>query len=184
MKEIKTSFLVFIIFTIITGVIYPLFVTVTGQIFFHGKANGSLIEINDKIVGSELIGQNFSKPEYFHGRPSAINYDGGNSGGSNFGPANKKLHERVSDAINSIQSEYGVSSTIPADIVLASGSGLDPHISVKSAGLQAHKIAGIRGLKVEEVNDLINKYTEKQLWGETVVNVLKINIALDEMCEK
>jgi len=182
-KEIKISFLIFIVFSIITGLIYPLSITLVAQIACPYKANGSLIEVNGKIAGSELIGQSFSKPEYFHGRPSAINYDGGTSGGSNLGPSNKKLSDQVTAGIKQIKEENGISSgeKIPADLALASASGLDPHISVESAQLQAKRVAEARGLSEKAVNDLIKKNTENQFLGQQVVNVLKLNIALDRI---
>ena len=186
MKEIKTSFLIFIVFSIITGLIYPLSITGLAQITCPYKANGSLLAVNGKIVGSELIGQAFLKPEYFHGRPSAINYDGGTSGGSNLGPTNKKLSEQVIANMKQIEGENGIYSdkNIPADLVLSSSSGLDPHISVTSAQLQAKRVAETRGLSEEAVNDLIKKNTENQFLGQKVVNVLKLNIALDNMSHR
>lgn len=183
MKQIKTSFLIFIIFSIITGLIYSLFITVFAQIVCPYKANGSLLIVKGKIAGSELIGQNFSKPEYFHGRPSAVNYDGGGSGGSNFGPTNKKLIDRVEAGIKQIEGENKISSSekIPADLILASASGLDPHISPASAMIQVKRVAEARGLSEGAVNNLIKKNTENQFLGQQVVNVLKLNIALDEI---
>lgn len=183
MKQIKTSFLIFIVFSIITGLIYPLCITAFAQIACPYKANGSLLTVNGKIAGSEPIGQSFSKPVYFHGRPSAVNYDGGTSGGSNLGPTNKKLFDRVEASIKQIQLENKISSNekIPADLVLASSSGLDPHISLSSAQLQAKRVAEARGLSGEAVNDLIVKNTENQFLGRQVVNVLKLNISLDEI---
>ncbi len=182
-KEIKTSFLIFIVFSIITGLIYPFSITAVAQIAFPYQANGSFVTINGKIRGSELIGQNFSKPEYFHGRPSAVNYDGGSSGGSNFGPSNKKLIDRVEAGIKQIEGENKISSSekIPADLVLASASGLDPHISPASAMIQVKRVAEARGLSEGAVNNLIKKNTENQFLGQQVVNVLKLNIALDEI---
>ncbi len=182
-KQIKTSFLIFIVFSVITGLIYPFSITVVAQIVFPYQAKGSVIKLNGKVIGSELIGQNFSKPEYFHGRPSAINYDGGTSGGSNFGPVNKKLIDRVEACIKEIESENKISSheKISADLVMASASGLDPHISPASAMIQVKRVAQARGLSEGAVDNLIRKNTENQFLGQQVVNVLKLNIALDEI---
>ncbi len=182
-KQIKRSFLIFIVFSVITGLIYSLSITVFAQIVCPYKANGSLITVNGKIAGSELIGQNFSKPEYVHGRPSAVNYDGGSSGGANFGPTNKKLIDRVEGLIKQIEGENKISSDkkIPADLVLASASGLDPHVSPAAAMIQVKRVAEARGLSEGVVDNLIRKNTEHQFLGQQVVNVLKLNIALDEI---
>jgi len=181
MKQIKTSFLIFIVFSIITGLIYPLCITAIAQIACPYKADGSFVTVNGKIAGSELIGQNFSKPEYFHGRPSAVNYDGGTSGGSNSGPTNKKLFDRVKKSISQVRSENEFSGNIPADLVLVSSSGLDPHISIFSAQIQVKRVAKIRVLTEGAVTDLIKRNTENQFLGQQVVNVLKLNIALDKI---
>ncbi|MEQ8186840.1 MAG: potassium-transporting ATPase subunit KdpC [Candidatus Eremiobacterota bacterium] len=182
-KQIKTSFLIFIIFSVITGLIYPLSITAVAQIAFPYQAKGSVIKLNGKVIGSELIGQNFSKPEYFHGRPSAVNYDGRTSGGSNFGPVNKKLIDLVDGRIKQIEEENKISSQekIPADLVLASASGLDPHISPASAMIQVKRVAGARGLSEKAVNDLIKRNTDNQFLGQQVINVLKLNIDLDKI---
>ncbi|MFH0975956.1 MAG: potassium-transporting ATPase subunit KdpC [Spirochaetota bacterium] len=186
MKQFKISFLIFLIMSVLLGVIYPLVMTGIAEIALSKKANGSLIKINNVVSGSELIGQNFSGQRYFHGRPSANNYDGVNSGGSNFGPTNKKLIDQAVNYADRIRKENGLASDakIPSDLTLASGSGLDPHIRLDSAMLQAPRIARERKINESVINDLIKKNRERRyfgLSGDSFVNVLKLNIALDSM---
>jgi K+-transporting ATPase ATPase C chain len=182
-KELKSALLLFGILALILGLIYPLVITGISQVVFPNQANGELIKVNGKVVGSQLIGQNFTSPRYFHGRQSAIGYNASTSGGSNYGPTNKKLIDRANESINSIRAENGLSAnaTIPADLVLASGSGLDRYISVDSAELQIPRIAKARNLNESVIRDLINKSKEITFpgIGQPVVNVLKLNIALD-----
>ena len=173
--------------TLLLGVVYPLAMTGISQFLFPYKANGSLITSGDKVIGSELIGQNFSKPEYFQPRPSAAGadgYDGTASSGSNYGPTNQKLADRVKASIEKFRKENpDYSGPIPADLVTASSSGLDPHLSPDSAKAQAARVAKARGVSVEQVNRLIAKLTEAPdlgLLGEPRVNVLKLNVTLDQ----
>ena len=173
--------------TLLLGVVYPLAMTGISQFLFPYKANGSLITSGDKVIGSELIGQNFSKPEYFQPRPSAAGadgYDGTASSGSNYGPTNQKLADRVKASIEKFRKENpDYSGPIPADLVTASSSGLDPHLSPDSAKAQAARVAKARGVTVEQVNRLIAKLTEAPdlgLLGEPRVNVLKLNVTLDQ----
>mgnify|MGYP002396124122 CR=1 FL=1 len=166
--------------------ILTLLVTLVAQITMPDKANGSLLYVDGKIVGSELIGQSFTSPGYFHGRPSAVDYDSAESGGSNYGPTSAKLMEQVSQRIEQVRRENGLSSDapVPADLVLASGSGLDPHISVEGAMLQVPRVATARGLPESEVKMLVEQHIETlQLGflGQERVNVLKLNLALDEL---
>jgi K+-transporting ATPase ATPase C chain len=172
-------------FTVVLGIAYPLAMTGAAQLLFPDKANGSLIRQGDRIVGSELIGQNFTKPEYFHPRPSAAGngYDATNSGGTNLGPTNPKLAERVKAAIDQFRKENpDYNGPIPADIVTTSASGLDPHISPDAANAQAARVAKARNLPMDRVQQLIAQATERPTFGilgEPRVNVLKLNLALD-----
>jgi len=178
-----------VVLAVITGIVYPLAVTGIAQLVFREKANGSLIKDNEKIIGSRLIGQNFTKPEYFHPRPSAAGkrgYDAGSSSGSNLGPTNAKLIESVKNNIRTIQEENpGVrTEQIPVDLVTASASGLDPHISPASALLQVPRIAKTRHLEEAVVKKLVADNTEDRLFGifgEPRVNVLLLNLALDNI---
>lgn len=184
MKEIITSIKVFIGFSIILGLVYPLIITGIAQATMKDKANGSLIQIYGNVVGSSLIGQRFDKPEYFNSRPSAVNYNASNSGASNLGASSKKFIERVEKAINKERSD---SKKIPADMVLTSASGLDPHISLENARLQIPRIAKIRNIPEEKLKVLVNKNTDSDfigVWGQQGVNVLKVNIALDQEINK
>ena len=159
MKELKNALLLFGVMALILGLIYPLAITGISQVIFPHQANGDIITVNGKIVGSELIGQDFTSPGYFHGRPSAVNYNASTSGGSNFGPTNKKLIDRVNESINKIKAEEGLpaNATVPSDLVLASGSGLDRYISVESAMIQVPRIAKERNLSESVIKDLIHE---------------------------
>lgn len=183
MKEIKNAILIMLVFTILLGIIYPLLITGISQLAFPQQANGNLIKENGRVLGSELIGQNFSSPSYFHGRPSVINYNSSTSSGSNLGPTNQKLVDEVKERIQQVQIEnfLPASAKIPADLVLASGSGLEGYISVDSAMIQVPRIAKARGKSESEVVKMIETYHENTFFGfgEDVVNVLKLNIALD-----
>ena len=172
--------------TILLGVIYPLAMTGICQVLFRDKADGSVITAGGRIVGSELIGQNFTKPEYFHPRPSAAGndgYDATASGASNYGPTNKKLIDRVKASVEQFRKENpDYQGPIPADLVTASASGLDPHLSPDSARAQGARVAKARGVGVEDIDRLIAGLIENPdlgLLGEPRVNVLKLNLALD-----
>jgi potassium-transporting ATPase KdpC subunit len=182
MRELRQALLVFIVLSIVTGLAYPLFITGLAQTFFLKKANGSLIVVGGKVVGSELIGQKFSSPRYFHGRPSANDYDAGNSGGSNLGPANEKNLKEVAARIERVRTENGLApeQAILADLVLTSASGLDPDISLDGALLQAARVAKARDLSVENVVDMVTSMAEPiHPGGLRRVNALKLNLALD-----
>jgi len=172
--------------TILLGVVYPLAMTGIAQVLFPHQANGSLITSGDKVIGSELIGQNFTKPEYFQPRPSAAGNDGYDptaSGGSNYGPTSQKLVDRVKASIEKFRKENpDYTGPLPADLVTASASGLDPHLSPDSAKAQAARVAKARGVSVDQMNQLIAQFTEAPdlgFLGEPRVNVLKLNLALD-----
>jgi K+-transporting ATPase ATPase C chain len=185
MKNLKISILITIVTTLLLGVIYPAAVTGLAQLIFPAQANGSLISVNGRIVGSRLIGQAFSSPGYFRSRPSAAGsgYDAGNSGGSNLGPTNKALIDRVNGDVQKLQAE-NPNMAVPMDLVTTSGSGLDPHISPAAAAFQASRVARERSMNESEVASLIAKHTEgRQLGflGEPRVNVLELNLDLDSV---
>jgi potassium-transporting ATPase KdpC subunit len=182
-KELKRALIIFGTLALVLGIIYPLVITGISQVAFPYQANGEMIKVNGNIVGSTLIGQNFEGTQYFQGRPSAIDYNANTSGGSNYGPTNQKLIDRVNETINEIKTNDNLASnaTIPSDLVLASGSGLDRYISVDSAYIQVPRIAKARNISESVINDLIQKNQETPFpWiGHPVVNVLKLNIALN-----
>lgn len=199
MKEIVTSIKVFILFSVLLGLLYPLAITGIAQATMKDKANGSLIIENGQIVGSSLIGQKFDSPTYFNSRPSAVDYNAAGSGASNLGPSSKKLVDRVKADI----AKDNLSNNIPADMVLTSASGLDPHISIENAKLQAQRIAKVRGLQISKLDELISNNTDSDflgIWGGVndlgvndsakesslhgSVNVLKLNLDLDKANRK
>lgn len=188
-KNILRSFLLLIIFTIILGFLYPLLITGISKIIFPFRSSGSLIKYEGKIVGSELIGQNFKGEQYFHPRPSAAGKDGYDplsSGGSNYAPTNEDFISAVKERLSNLRKENKLEDyiKIPSDAVTSSGSGLDPDISVDNALLQADRIAKKRNIPVSEINDLIRQNTEKRILGflgEPKVNVLKLNLLLDNL---
>ena len=173
--------------TVLTGLVYPLVVTGLSQAIFPLQANGSLIVANGKIAGSELIGQKFSKPEYFHGRPSAAGndgYDAANSGATNLGPTNQALINRVRDDIKKFRQENPTyTGPIPADLLTTSASGLDPHISPASAYAQVDRVAKARGISPDAVRQAVERHLEGRqfgIFGEPRVNVLGLNLELDK----
>jgi len=187
-KTVVRSLLLLIILIIITGLIYPLVITGISRIAFHYKSTGSLIYTDGKLIGSELIGQDFKGPEYFHPRPSAAGqegYDSMRSQGSNYAASNEEFLTMVSDRADEFRKENQIDAdiAIPADIVTASGSGLDPHISVESALLQVSRIARARNISPESLHLLVIENGRRQYGfiGEPVVNVLKLNLLLDNI---
>lgn len=187
-SHLRTSVIALVAFTVITGIVYPLLITGIAQLLFPEQANGSLIVKDGRVLGSALIGQPFSDPRYFWGRLSATSpypYNAGASSGSNYGPLNPALLDatlkrsqqlRRADSLNSLP--------IPADLVTASASGLDPHISIEAAQYQISRVARVRGMNRDTLRSLVGENTEGRQWGflgEPRVNVLKLNLALDAM---
>ncbi len=189
MRQFRTAFLILVIFSILLGVVYPLVMTGIAQLFFSHRANGSLVSSNGRVVGSNLIGQQFSSPAYFSGRPSDCGYDAALSSSSNLGPSNPELFKQVRERINQVRAENEIVDTalVPADLVLASGSGLDPEISPQSALLQVSRIAKFRNLPIELVRQLVINKTQQPfigVFGQPRVNVLTLNIAIDSISGK
>jgi K+-transporting ATPase ATPase C chain len=196
-REIRPALVVLVALTLITGLVYPLAMTGIAVLLFPHQAQGSLVERDGKIVGSDLIGQSFTGDKYFHGRPSATNtpdpndatktvpapYNAANSGGSNLGPSNKALIDRVQGDIDALKKE-NPSEPVPADLVTTSASGLDPHISPEAALFQVPRIAKARNLSEDRIRQLVEEHTEGRflgVLGEPRVNVLLLNLALDRI---
>ncbi len=183
-KNLITAVLMTIATTILLGIVCPLVVTGIAQLIFPKKANGQVIQKGGKTVGSSIIGQGFSGPAYFHSRPSAAGngYDAANSGGSNFGPTNQKLIDRVKGDVASAEAE-NPGTPVPIDLVTTSASGFDPHITTAAAEYQLPRIAKERGTTVDQLRALLAKHTEGRqlgILGEPRVNVLELNLELDE----
>ena len=186
-RQLVPAILAMVVFTVALGLIYPLVMTGFALIAFNDKANGSIIERGGQAVGSELIGQQFTEPIYFWPRPSAVGeggYDASTSGGSNLGPENPELLAAVAERVAAYREANGLSADVlvPVDAVTASGSGLDPHISVANARLQAARVAKARGADVDAVLALVDEHTTGPalgFLGERAVNVLELNLALD-----
>jgi potassium-transporting ATPase KdpC subunit len=194
MRELRPALTMVVLFTIIMGLIYPLAVTGVAQVLFPRQANGSLVVVDGKVVGSLLIGQVFADDKYFHGRPSATSapdpndasktvdapYNGANSSGSNLGPTSKALIERVKGDVDTRKAQ-NPGAKVPTDLVTASGSGLDPHISPEAARFQVPRVAKARNLPADRVRQLVAEHTEGRtlgFLGESRVNVLALNLAL------
>jgi K+-transporting ATPase ATPase C chain len=188
-RQLKTAVIFLGLFTLLTGIIYPLVVTAIAQVAFHHRANGSLIESKDgKYIGSELIGQPFDEARYFWGRPSATTpfpYNASSSSGSNYGPLNPALTDGIQKRINALKAaDPGNTSPIPVDLVTYSASGLDPHISIAAALYQVPRVARERGLSESQVLALVSRFTQGRqlgILGEPRVNVLLLNEALDQL---
>ena len=189
-EYIKPAIFSFLVLTIITGVIYPLFITVIAQVLLPSQANGSLIHRNGKVVGSSLVGQAFDDPKYLWGRISAASpqYNASSSSGSNIGPSNPALLDEVNGRIKALKAvDPDNANPIPVDLVTSSASGLDPHISLAGALYQVKRIARLRNLSEEQVVVLVNKNTQGRFFGaigEPVVNVLTFNLDLDNYAKK
>jgi K+-transporting ATPase ATPase C chain len=196
LSQIRPALVLLVLMTVLTGLAYPLAITGIASVFFPYQAGGSLIEKGGKVIGSALIGQNFTDPKYFHGRPSATTdadpndaaktvpapYNAANSGASNAGPTSKALIERVRSDVAALKKESN--EPVPVDLVTTSGSGLDPHITPAAAEFQVARIAAARNLSVERVRALVAQATEDRflgIFGEPRVNVLKLNMALDAL---
>lgn len=186
MKNFVTAILMMLMMTGVLGLAYPLVVTSLAQVLFKDKANGQLIERDGRLIGSRLIGQPFSSPGYFRSRPSAAGaggYDAGASSGSNLGPTNKKLIDRVKADVEKLQAE-NPGKPVPIDLVTTSASGLDPHISPAAADFQVPRVARERGMSEDEVRRVVAEFTEGRQFGflgEARVNVLLLNLRLDEI---
>ncbi len=185
---IRPAVTLFVLLSVITGLIYPLLVMGIGQALFPQQAAGSSIERDGKLIGSRLIGQNFTDPQYFWGRPSATApqpYNAAASGGSNLGPLNPVLKDAVESRVKALRTaDPGNTQPVPIDLVTASASGLDPHISPAAADYQIARVARARGLAPEAVRNLVVQHTEARQWsvfGESRVNVLELNLALDAL---
>lgn len=182
-RNLSISILMTIATTVLLGLIYPLVVTGLAQVIFPHKANGQLIVKDGTVIGSSIIGQGFTGPQYFHSRPSAAGngYDAANSGGSNLGPTNQKLLDRVKSDVSAAEFE-NPGALVPIDMVTTSASGFDPHITPANAEFQLPRIAKARGITVDQLRDLVAKHTEARQFGvlgEARVNVLELNLALD-----
>lgn len=183
---IRPAITLFILLTVITGLIYPLLVTGIGQAVFPAQAAGSLIQRDGKLIGSRLIGQHFADPKYFWGRPSATApqpYNAAASGGSNLSPLNPALKDAVEGRVKALrEADPGNTQPVPVDLVTTSASGLDPQISPAAAAYQAARVARVRGLTLDAVQTLVAQHTEDRQWGifgEPRINVLELNLALD-----
>jgi K+-transporting ATPase ATPase C chain len=190
-SEIRSAVFAILVLAIVCCGLYPLVVFGISQALFHDKANGSLIVDQDGTVrGSKLLGQGFTADKYFHPRPSAAGngYDAANSGGSNLGPTSQKLNDVIKDRVDAYRKDNGLNADepVPADAVTASGSGLDPDISVRNAELQIPRVARARGLSQAKVRELIQRYTDTRdlgVLGDPGVNVLELNLALDSRAQ-
>ncbi|PWC36661.1 potassium-transporting ATPase subunit KdpC [Azospirillum sp. TSO35-2] len=186
LKELRPALMLLVVMTVLTGLVYPLAVTGVAQLVFPWQSAGSLVERDGRVIGSALIAQNFTSRGYFHPRPSAAGaegYDAASSGASNLGPTSKQLADVVAARVAALRAENpDVQGPIPADLVTASGGGLDPHLSPAAAAYQVPRVAKARGLSEDAVRDLVAAHTEGRQWGifgEARVNVLALNMALD-----
>ena len=191
LRQLRPTIVLLVLFTLLTGVVYPLAVTGVAAVLFPGQAEGSLIVKDGKVVGSRLIGQPFDDPKYFWSRPSAtapFSYNGGSSSGSNLGPLNPALTDAVKGRVETLKAADSTQQApVPVDLVTASGSGLDPHISPAAAHYQVQRVADARKLPIEKVQALVERNTEYRtfgLLGEPRVNVLLLNLALDDVSNR
>lgn len=185
LRQLPAALGMLLVFTVLTGLVYPLVVTGVAQAAFGDKADGSLISRDGEVVGSALIAQGFTSPEYLHPRPSAVDYDGADSGGANLGPTNPDLLAAIEERAVAYREENGLpaDAEVPVDAVTASASGLDPHISLANAEIQAPRIADARGIALAEVQRIIDDHTAERglgFLGEPGVDVLEVNLAFDD----
>lgn len=182
-RQLAPAFRITLLFTVLTGIVYPGVVTALCQVLFPRQANGSLVKVGGQVIGSSLIGQEFTKPEYFHPRPSAARYDASASAATNYGPTSQRLMNEVKDALEQFRKENpDYRGPVPADLVMSSASGLDPDISLASALAQGARVAEARGILVGQVTAIIEKEAEGRklgFLGEPRVNVLALNLELD-----
>lgn len=193
-KDLTTAAIALVVFTLLLGLAYPLATTGVAQLLFPGAADGSKVEVDGKVVGSELIGQDFSgEPSYFQGRPSATEYSANVTFFNNLGPNNRELSEFFAEQLAAYLKREGrydrglTAAEVPVDAVTTSASGVDPHISAANARIQAHRVAAVRGLPLERVLELVSAHTDGRfagVFGEPGVNVLMLNIALDQEVAK
>lgn len=187
LTQLRTATRLLLVLTVFTGGVYPLIVTAVAQFVFPQRANGSLITADKRVIGSELIGQSFTDPQYFWGRLSAtgpVPYHAAASSGSNYGPLHPALHQAVEARIAALTAAGSTKKHIPVDLVTASGSGLDPHISPAAANFQVSRVAAARKLKENQVRELVQQCTIGRQWGvlgEPCVHVLRLNLALDDL---
>ncbi|MFA5864894.1 MAG: potassium-transporting ATPase subunit KdpC [Phycisphaerae bacterium] len=188
MKNILIALRVFIVMSVILGLVYPLTITGIAQLIFPAQANGSLIVKDGEVVGSKLIGQSFTSERYFYGRPSAIDYDASNSAASNYGPTNQKLLDQIKERASAIRTKEHLlhksdaAGKIPADLLTAAASGLDPHISLRSALLQVPRVSKARKVSQDRIENIIERNKEYRISGmqnRPYINVLKVNLELD-----
>lgn len=184
LEHLRPAISMLVMWTLITGAVYPAVVTAIAQLAFPHQANGSILHDGERAIGSELIGQAFSKPEYFWGRLSATTpaYHAGASSGSNLGPLNPALRDAVQARIDALK-KHGATGPVPVDLVTASGSGLDPHISLAAAEYQVRRVAVARKVSEENLRALVQRHTQQRQWGvlgQPRVNVLQLNLALDQ----
>jgi len=189
-QQLRTATLMLVTLTLLTGGVYPLVVTAIAQLMFPNQANGSIVLNKEQKIGSSLIGQSFTSPEYFWSRLSATSvtpYNAAASSGSNYGPMNPALTESVTARITALKSAGGLTSAVPVDLVTSSASGLDPHISPAAAELQVERVANARPISVDDIRKLVAEHTEGRTFGvlgEPRVNVLLLNVSLDQMTAK
>lgn len=185
LKELKRTIIIFSTLGLLCGFIYPLMLNAIGESVFKSEANGSLVYEEKRPIASTLIAQNFTQTYYFHPRPSAVEYDAASSGASNYGYTSQKLHDEIKQRVKEyrLKNNLNNSQKVPMDAVTTSGSGLDPHISLKNAMIQAKRVALSRGIKISKVINTIHKNTQKPYWGiigEEKINVVLLNLTLDK----